>query len=74
MESATPKGKSTMSRHPLQRLYPLELDIHQQEDSMTQNLNLPHRTAGVHVCVEDRSRREAARRVDRERRVLIDNQ
>ena len=72
VKTTTPKGKSTMLRRPLQRLYPLELGIHQQEDSTPENPDLSDRTADV--CVEDRPRREAARRADRERRALIDNQ
>ena len=58
-----------MLRRPLQKLYPLELGIHQQQDPMTDNPAVPAMTADV----AERPRREGARRADRERRALIEN-
>ena len=71
VKSTTPKkGKSTMLRRPLQRLYTLELGSHPQWNSTADNSDVPART----VDVEERPRREAARRVDSQRRSLIENQ
>ena len=71
VKSTTPKkGKSTMLRRPLQRLYPLELGSHPQGNLTADNSDVPART----VDVEDRPRREAARRADSQRRSLIENQ
>ena len=50
----------------------LELGIQQLGDSTTESPDLSDRT--VDVCVEDRPRREAARRAAREWRALINNQ
>ena len=57
-----------MLRRPLQRLYSLELGSHPQGNSTADNSNVPVRT------VEERPRREAARRAESERRALIENQ
>ena len=71
VKSTTPKkGKSTMLRHPLQKLYPLELGSHPQGNSTADNSDVPART----VDVEERPGREAARRADSQRRSLIENQ
>ena len=70
VKSTTPKkGRTTMLRRPLQKLYPLELGIHQQQDPVTDNPAVPAMTADV----TERPRREAARRADRESRALIEN-
>ena len=69
--STTPKKRNpTRLRRPLQRLYPLELGARSQGDSTEDIPDVPDGAEDA----EERPRREAARRADRQRRALMENE
>ena len=85
VKSTTPKKRNpTRLRRPLQRLYPLERGARSQGDS-TADIQMCLLELSTQRCspdgdvldgaddAEERPRREAARRVDKERRALMEN-
>ncbi|XP_074629581.1 uncharacterized protein LOC141887214 [Acropora palmata] len=71
VKSTTPKRRNpTRLRRPLQRLYPLELGARSQGDSSEDIPDVPDGAEDA----EKRPRREAARRADRQRRALMENE
>ena len=71
VKSTTPKKRNPIRlRRPLQRLHPLELGAHSQGDSTEDIPDVPDGAEDA----EKRPRREAARRADRQRRALMENE